>query len=207
MNATVTAGLRCAPGQVPGRVDHDHDDQPEHQGHADHAQGSGVLGLGDDRPTAREDQCEDADSLGAPARRRRLGRSLTDASATGGGSLEYFLDCFERTRDKAEVAVCPAGLSLDDAGIDQLLQMVADCALGVTKSRLDLADADGFSVGGQEHVDYPQPMPIGKRFQDRLQIRCPLLLEEFAPAKGVQQSITGRSPIPNDVTSFIDEDQ
>ena len=54
--------------EVPGRVDHRHHDQPEDEGDPDRAKGAGMLGLGDDRAAAGEDQGEDADALrgGAP---------------------------------------------------------------------------------------------------------------------------------------------
>jgi hypothetical protein len=52
---------------VAGRIDHRHDHQAEDEGDADRPQRARVLGLGDDRATAGEDQGEGADRLGGGA--------------------------------------------------------------------------------------------------------------------------------------------
>jgi hypothetical protein len=50
--------------QVPRRVDHDHDDQPEHEADADDAERAVVVRVGDDRAAASEHEGEYRDALG-----------------------------------------------------------------------------------------------------------------------------------------------
>ena len=105
-------------GEVAGRVDHRHHDQAEDEGDADDPERARVLGLGDDRPAAGEDEGEDADSLGGGAA-EEVGALVHGRSAAGGGRGEDVADRVERAGDEGEVAAVAATLALDQAGLDR----------------------------------------------------------------------------------------
>jgi hypothetical protein len=50
-------------GEVTGCVDHDHDDEPEHEGYTHSAERTVVVGIRDDRAAAREDKREGCQPL------------------------------------------------------------------------------------------------------------------------------------------------
>ena len=72
----------------------------------------------------------------------------------------------------------------DDPRLDQLLEVMADRALGEAQQRLDLTHADGLTVGPQEQVDDLQPVPIGERLEHGLQLRRPLVVEGRSGERG-----------------------
>ena len=54
-------------GQMAGGVDHDHDHEPEDEADARRRQAPAVLGVGDDRAAAGEDEREGGETLGEGA--------------------------------------------------------------------------------------------------------------------------------------------
>src|SRR6187551_2667605 len=83
----------------------------------------------------------------AAARRIRLGRPFTLASAADGGGGEDVPHRIERAGDEAEIAPRAAGLALDQARLDQHFQVVTDRALREVEEGLELANANGLTVG------------------------------------------------------------
>ena len=70
-----------------------------------------------------------------------------------------------------------AAFALDQARLDQDLQVVADGPLREIEEGLELADADSLAIGPQEHVHDPQPVAICERLDHRLQLRRPPIAE------------------------------
>jgi hypothetical protein len=66
---------------MPGGVDHDHDDQPEHEADADGAERTVVLRVGDDRAAAGEPERERRDPFGGGAAGERKGLVHSPADA------------------------------------------------------------------------------------------------------------------------------
>ena len=149
---------------------------------------AGVDRVGDDRPAAGEDEGEGAEGLGGGAAAEvgaAVHRVQQQAAGVAAGSRnrdpsrgrEDLAHRVERAWDEAEVAVGAAPLARDHAGLDQLLEVVADRALREAEQRLHLADADRLAAGSQQQVDDPQPVPVGERLQHRLQLDRPLVGE------------------------------
>ncbi len=76
----------------------------------------------------------------------------------------------ERTGHEAEVAVGAARFAIDDSGLDELLEVMADRPLREAEQRLHLADADRFPTGAQQQVDDPQPVAVGERLDHGLEL-------------------------------------
>ena len=56
-------------GQMAGRIDHHHDDEPERERDPVRPQGAVAFGVRDDRPATREDEGERREGLGEAASR------------------------------------------------------------------------------------------------------------------------------------------
>ena len=109
---------------------------------------------------------------------------------------------------EAEVAPGPAGLALDKARLDQDLQVMADGSLGEIEEGLELADADGLTIGPQEHVHDPQAMAIGERLDHRLQLGRLPIVEGSSPRAGYSNRSPGaREATAANGTNFIEDHQ
>ena len=106
-----------------------------------------MLGLGDDRAAAGEDQGEDAEALGGGAA-EEIGAGVHGLSSRRRGR-EDVADGVQRAGDEGEVAAVAAALALDQPRLDQDLEVVADGSLGEAEEGLELADADRLALGAR----------------------------------------------------------
>ena len=78
-------------------------------------------------------------------------------------------DAVERTLLQAVERVGPSLLPLEQACVDELLEMVADGRLFHTEDGLEVADADGVLAGLEQAVEDLQAVPVGERLEEPLE--------------------------------------
>src|SRR5918994_7760017 len=83
---------------------------------------------------------------------------------------EKTADAFERARPQAVVRVRPPLLAFEQAGLHELLQMVTDRRLLDAVQRLEIADAHRLSVGLDQAVEDLQPVSVGERLEELLEL-------------------------------------
>src|SRR6188472_4472638 len=88
----------------------------------------------------------------------------------------------ERLGRETVVREGAAALSLQQADVGELLQVVADRRLREAELRLELADAARLS-GAEERADDPDAGPIGERGEERFQLGG-LLVREVGGERG-----------------------
>ena len=76
----------------------------------------------------------------------------------------------ERARGEAEVGVGAALLALDDAGVQQLLEVIADGGLLEIEHRLEVAHADRVAVRREQAVEDLHAVAVGERLEDGLEL-------------------------------------
>jgi hypothetical protein len=90
----------------------------------------------------------------------------------------------ERARREAEVGERAALLTLDDAGVEQLLEVVADRRLLERQQVFEVAHADRVPAGGQEAVEDLHAVAVGERLEHALKFEHLLLAQARSSERG-----------------------
>ena len=98
--------------------------------------------------------------------------------------LEKRANALKSPRGEREVGIRAPLLALHDAGVEQLLDVVADRGLLEAEEVLEVADANGLAAGGEQAVEDLHAVAVGERLEDPLELARLVLGEGGAGERG-----------------------
>lgn len=111
--------------------------------------------------------------------------TMLSAAACGpDGGAEVVAGDVEDFWDEGVVGPTTSLFAGDEAGLGELLEVVAEGGLGDAEPFGEVAGADGASVVGGEVADEPNPGGVGESLEQRSEAGCPVRGHEFLAGAG-----------------------